>query len=80
MKKPGWFTNFDETNSALNQLEDIFRTKIGEFDAGLDFIYDADNLRSEDYKKIIEKYGDIEAVKGLSGKLIFKDGKIVRAK
>ncbi len=79
MKKPGWFTNFDETNSALNQLEDIFRAKLSEFDAGLDFIYNPENLDKGDFEKLVEKYGDLDQIQGSTGKLIFKDGKIVRA-
>jgi hypothetical protein len=55
MKKPTWFTNFDETSSALDQLEDIFRSKLGEFDAGIDFIYDEGNLLPGDYEKTCRK-------------------------
>ncbi len=79
MKKPGWFTNYDETSSALDQLEDIFRSKLSEFDAGLDFIYNPENLNKGDFKKLVEKYGDLDQIQGATGKLIFKDGKIVRA-
>ena len=80
MKKPGWFTNFDETNSALNQLEDIFRSKMNEFDAGIDFIYDPANLKTGDYERLIDKYGSVDQILGQTGKLVFQDGKIVRAK
>ena len=79
MKKPGWFTNFDETASALDQLEDIFRSKLGEFDAGIDFIYDEANLLPGDYEKLVEKYGDVSQIQGNTGKLVFKDGRIVRS-
>ena len=79
MKKPGWFTNFDETASALDQLEDIFRSKLGEFDAGIDFIYDEGNLLPGDYEKLVEKYGDVSQIQGKAGKLVFKDGRIVRS-
>lgn len=79
MKKPGWFTNFDETSSALDQLEDIFRSKLGEFDAGIDFIYDEGNLLPGDYEKLVEKYGDVSQIQGKAGKLVFKDGRIVRS-
>jgi hypothetical protein len=79
MKKPTWFTNFDETSSALNQLEDIFRSKLGEFDAGIDFIYDEGNLLPGDYKRLVEKYGDVSQIQGKAGKLVFKDGRIVRS-
>lgn len=78
MKKPSWFTNFDETNSALSNLEDIFLTKLTEYDAGLDFIFDPENLKTEDYNKLTEKYGDVADIKFGSGALIFKDGKMVR--
>jgi hypothetical protein len=79
MKKPTWFTNFDETSSALDQLEDIFRSKLGEFDAGIDFIYDEGNLLPGDYEKLVEKYGDVSQIQGKAGKLVFKDGRIVRS-
>ena len=79
MKKPGWFTNFDETASALDQLEDIFRSKLDEFDAGIDFIYDEANLLPGDYEKLVEKYGDVSQIQGNTGKLVFKDGRIVRS-
>lgn len=80
MKKPGWFTNFDETNSALNQLEDIFRSKMNEFDAGIDFIYNPANLKTGDYERLIDKYGSVDQILGQTGKLVFQDGKIVRVK
>jgi hypothetical protein len=72
MKKPTWFTNFDETSSALDQLEDIFRSKLGEFDAGIDFIYDEGNLLPGDYEKLVEKYGDVSQIQGKAGKLVFQ--------
>jgi len=78
MKKPSWFTNFDETNSALSNLEDIFTSKLSEYDAGLDFIFDPENLQESDFEKLTEKYGDVEDIKAGSGVLIFKDGKMVR--
>ena len=79
MKKPTWFQNFDATNNALNLLEDTFLQKRGEFDAGLDHLYDAANHRDQGaFNELVKKYGTIEQVKGLEGRLIFKDGKLVR--
>lgn len=79
MKKPTWFQNFDATNNALDLLEDTFLQKREEFDAGLDHLYDAGNHRSSDvFNGLVEKYGTLDQVKGLEGKLIFKDGKLIR--
>ena len=60
-------------------MEDIFRSKLGEFDAGIDFIYDEGNLLPGDYEKLVEKYGDVSQIQGKAGKLVFKDGRIVRS-
>ena len=78
MKKPDWFTNFDETNAALNNLEDIFMSKLGEYDAGLDFLFDPKNLRPEDFERITKEFGDVEDIKSGGGLLVFQDGKLVR--
>jgi|TARA_Y100000289_G_scaffold54664_1_gene57224 hypothetical protein len=78
MKKPDWFTNFDETNAALNNLEDIFMSKLGEYDAGLDFLFDPQNLRPEDFERLNKEFGDVEDIKSGGGLLVFQDGKLVR--
>lgn len=79
MKKPTWFQNFDATSNALNLLRDTFIQKREEFDAGLDHLYDVNNHRDVNaYNSLVEKYGTLEQAKGMQGKLIFKDGKLVR--
>ena len=80
MKKPSWFTNADETASALGQLEDIFYAKITEFDQGLEFIYNTDNLLPGDFERMTKTYGTLDQIQGSKGNLILKDGKIVRSK
>jgi len=80
MKKPSWFTNADETASALGQLEDIFYAKITEFDQGLEFIYNTDNLLPGDFERMTKTYGTLDQIQGSTGNLILKDGKIVRSK
>jgi hypothetical protein len=32
-----------------------------------------------DYEKLVEKYGDVSQIQGKAGKLVFKDGRIVRS-
>ena len=79
MKKPTWFQNFDSTSNALDLLRDTFIQKREEFDAGLDHLYDSANHRDQDvFGGLVEKYGTLEQAKGLDGKLIYKDGRLVR--
>tara|TARA_R100001460_G_scaffold21475_1_gene43841 strand:+ start:40 stop:1830 length:1791 start_codon:yes stop_codon:yes gene_type:complete len=79
MKKPTWFTNLDETLNAVNLLRDLFDQKLNEFDQGLDHLYDAQNhVDAKDLVAIEDKYGTLDQIKGVEGKLIFKDGKIIR--
>ena len=79
MAKPGFFSNLDKTTSALNLLRDTFLQKREEFDAGLDHLYNADNHRDPNaFTKLVDKYGTIDQIKGLEGRLIFKDGRLVR--
>ena len=79
MKKPTWFTNLDETLNAVNLLRDLFDQKLNEFDQGLDHLYDVQNhVDAQDLVAIEDKYGTLDQIKGIQGKLIFKDGKIIR--
>tara|TARA_R110002167_G_scaffold104139_3_gene268662 strand:+ start:87 stop:1916 length:1830 start_codon:yes stop_codon:yes gene_type:complete len=79
MAKPGFFSNLDKTTSALDLLRDTFLQKREEFDAGLDHLYNADNHRDQNaFTKLVDKYGTIDQIKGLEGRLIFKDGRLVR--
>ena len=79
MKKPTWFQNYDATSNALKLLKDTFIQKREEFDAGLDHLYNPDNHRDINaYNSLVEKYGTLEQAKGMEGKLIFKNGKLVR--
>lgn len=79
LKKPTWFTNLDETMNALDLLRDTFLQKRLEFDQGLDHLYDAQNhVDAKDLNSLIKKYGTLDQIKGTEGRLVFKDGKIVR--
>jgi hypothetical protein len=79
MKKPSWFQNLDATMNALDLLEDTFVQKREEFDAGIDHLYNPAYHRDQDaYNGLVDKYGTADQIKGTQGKLIFKDGKLVR--
>ncbi len=79
LKKPTWFTNLDETMNALDLLRDTFLQKRLEFDQGLDHLYSAQNhVDAKDLNALIKKYGTLDQIKGTEGRLVFKDGKIVR--
>ena len=79
LKKPTWFTNLDETMNALDLLRDTFLQKRLEFDQGLDHLYDPQNhVNAKDLDGLVQKYGTLDQIKGTEGRLVFKDGKIVR--
>ena len=79
LKKPTWFTNLDETMNALDLLRDTFLQKRLEFDQGLDHLYDPQNhVDAKDLNGLVQKYGTLDQIKGTEGRLVFKDGKIVR--
>jgi len=81
LKKPTWFTNLDETMNALDLLRDTFLQKRLEFDQGLDHLYDPQNhVNAKDLDGLVQKYGTLDQIKGTEGRLVFKDGKIVRTK
>ena len=79
LAKPTWFTNLDETMNALDLLRDTFLQKRIEFDQGLDHLYDPQNhVDAKDLNGLVQKYGTLDQIKGTEGRLVFKDGKIVR--
>jgi hypothetical protein len=79
LKKPTWFTNLDETMNALDLLRDTFLQKRLEFDQGLDHLYDPQNhVNAKDLDGLVQKYGTLDQIKGTEGRLVFRDGKIVR--
>ena len=61
------------------KISDTFLQKRIEFDQGLDHLYDPQNhVDAKDLNGLVQKYGTLDQIKGTEGRLVFKDGKIVR--